>query len=337
MPILRTRLPPVYHRCLPDFIELPYPHERFATCDTCVNCQSSHSPYLTTKCCSYHPSLPNYLVGGVLGDASADRGREQVRAIIRDGIGVTPYGLVRSASRRLRPVRPLPTRAEAEAMLCPYYDAGRCSIWAHREHLCSTYFCYSTGGKAGTAFWQALNAYLRLVERELSVHALTTLGWPVEHPARPLADWLPPATSDADQQRRGLWRDWLGREVELYLECARVIAAIDRRTLETLLGRKGRRLEGRLRQLLAEFNNNVIPEELRAAPELQIALTSPGEVEVSVLGCRPVRMPRTAAIFLKQFDGVRGTTEVVRLAASIRVDLTPHLGALLAAGILRGA
>jgi hypothetical protein len=48
-------------------------------------------------------------------------------------------------------------------------------------------------------------------------------------------------------------------------------------------------------------------------------------------------MARTAAVFVRQFDGLLGTTEVVRLAASIDVDLTSHLAPLRAAGILRDA
>lgn len=341
MPALKTRLPSLYHDRLPEVIDEAYPDERFATCESCVNCQSSTSPYLTTKCCTYYPSLPNYLVGGVLNQPTNDEGRERVRAIISSRVGVSPYGLLRPASRRSLPsTRPVPSRADAEAMLCPYYDAGRCSIWAHREHLCSAFFCYSVGGGPGRAFWDALDQYLSLVEHELSLHALLTVGWPIEQLrlTNPLPDWRPAKTPDEDRQRREVWRDWIDREADLYIECHRVVAATDRRTIESLLGWKGRHLETRLRELLDEFRKAVVPERLEFTAKPGFTTEDGDHVRVGVgvgVDSSLVRVPRVAAAFLSHFDGVRGTTEVVRLAASVSVDMTRHLDALRAAGVLR--
>jgi Fe-S-cluster containining protein len=339
MPTLKSCLPPLYHGRLPDVIDETYPDERFATCDSCTKCQSPSSPFIDTKCCSYYPCLPNYSVGGVLTD-TASLGRERVLATIQSRIGVTPFGLVRPISRSLQPwSTKLLTRAEAESLLCPYYDDGTCGIWSHREHLCSTYFCHSIGGAAGNAFWKAFDDYLTLVERTLAKHALQMLGWPIEllSQADPLSDWQPEATIEGERRQTESWREWAGRERELYVACHAAVLATDRKTLERLLGVEGRQFEVRLRALLGQFREAAFPERLRLAPTAQITSTGGDDVLVSVDGAPPVRVTRVAAAFLKEFDGLRATTAVVRLAASVMVDLTRYIGPLRTAQVLLDA
>jgi len=342
LPLLKSRLPSIYHHVL-GIADLEYPDERFATCSSCLNCQSSKSPYISTKCCTYRPSLPNYLVGGILADSgsSGAAGRARVRTVIASGIGLTPYGLLRPASlAALRPERVsedrLPTRAEAESRLCTFYDAGHCTVWNYREHLCSTYFCYSVGGTAGQAFWRVVNEYLRLVEREFCLHALATLGWPVEQLrlGNPLRDWEPPLSAAAKRRRRLAWRHWAGREVDLFVESHRVIATIDRAMAATLLGWKGALLEGRLSGSLANFAREVVPERLCWTGAVRIQPGPANDVQVQVDGHAPALVPRVVATFLPQFDGRRATSDVVRLAASLGIDVTRHIGPLLAAGVL---
>src|SRR4051794_4988796 len=128
-----------------------------------------------TKCCTYHPTLANYLVGAVLRDDSLAEGRQRLREKIAGGIGVTPrflatprkYRLLWDASRERAFGRSLSLR-------CPYYveDGGRCAIWRHREADCSTFFCKHGAGADGKIFWRALGAYLTGVELALSRHAL---------------------------------------------------------------------------------------------------------------------------------------------------------------------
>jgi len=343
VPSLTSRLPSIYHRILPEFLERSYPDERFATCDSCLNCQSPNSPYVSTKCCTYYPSLPNYLVGGILSDqdARSQSGRDRTLALIASAIGVTPYGVVRPAQKaaRLRELTPpgrVPNSAEAESLLCAFYEQGQCTVWNYREHLCSTYFCYSVGGATGKGFWKILNDYLKLVERELCLHALLTMGWPIDELklGNPLSDWEPSERPSVNRRRRGAWREFAGREAELYIECHRIIAATDRATVATLLGWKGQRLEERLAVTLSQFTQAVTPERLRRADTIQIVDAEDNDVRVSVDGLPGVRVPRIVASFITQFDGNRPTSQVVRLAASVDIDVARHIAALRAAGAL---
>lgn len=341
---LKSRLPSIYHHLLAGVVDETYPDERFATCGACVNCQSSISPLASTKCCSYYPTLPNYLVGGILANQgmSGRNGRERALALIASGTGVTPYGLLRTVEqarrrRRLMPEGRVPTRAEAESLLCSFYDQGQCSVWDYREHLCATYFCYSVGGEAGERFWRALNQFLQLVERELCLHALVCLGWPAGQLrlADPLADWdASDGRGTARRRAQPPWRDWEGRGVDLYVECHRIVAALEPSTVAALIGWKGALLESRLRATLSQFRTGVSPELLRKAAEVRMATATETEVDISAPGFEPTRIPRLVARFLSQFDGVRTTTQVVRLAASVNVDVAHHIAPLRAAGVL---
>ena len=96
-------LPPLYAAWMDQLLAGPLPHEEDATCDDCAMLSedgehhSSSEVFFNpqTKCCSYIPALPNYLVGRILSDDDPDfaKGRakimaswsdEEVLIIIRD-------------------------------------------------------------------------------------------------------------------------------------------------------------------------------------------------------------------------------------------------------------
>jgi len=342
-PTLYSRLPPLYHGKLAGIFGEDYPVERFATCATCVSCQSAQSPYLSTKCCTYQPSLPNFLVGGVLADTSVAAGRARLETLIAAADGVTPYGVLKPAARPSMPPPiasgPIPTRAEAEAMRCTFFDQGTCTIWAYREHLCSTFFCYSVGGHTGRAFWRLVDDYLMLAERELCLYALAELGWPAEALVitDPLIDRQPAAGSTPAERRARLWGEWMGREVELYLECYRIVGGLSQDATRTILGWKGERLERALETTLPRFRRDNAPELITAILPIRFADSDDTQVIVTGAQGATVRLPRLVALFLAQFDGERSTSEIVRLAASLDIDVANHLVPLLAAGVLRQA
>ena len=90
--ILRDKIPPIYHPLFPELLDLEFPEEKIATCVTCNLCRSDKSPYVNTKCCTYHPHLANYLIGGVFmdGEANLVLGKERIRNQIKNRAGVTP-------------------------------------------------------------------------------------------------------------------------------------------------------------------------------------------------------------------------------------------------------
>src|SRR2546423_8454859 len=103
LPVLTTsRLPPLYAAWMEQWLAGPIRHETNATCDDCAmlsggaetnSAEMFFNP--ETKCCTYVPMLPNYLVGRILADDAPAfaEGRATVEARVHDVVGVTPLGL----------------------------------------------------------------------------------------------------------------------------------------------------------------------------------------------------------------------------------------------------
>jgi hypothetical protein len=105
---LRDVLPPVYRAFAGDVFDRPPVSEKRATCAACAMCDKGEpSPvpmeYFRpdTKCCTFFPRLPNYLVGAILSDPETTEGRKRIRARIATRIGVTPRFVTRPRKTEL--------------------------------------------------------------------------------------------------------------------------------------------------------------------------------------------------------------------------------------------
>jgi hypothetical protein len=255
---LRDVLPPLYGPLLPALFDRPAVVETRATCGDCAMCDKSGGATPSfelgffrpdIKCCSYHPTLPNYLVGATLGDASGalETGRLRLRERIAGKIGVTPMWL--AAPRKylvLLAAARESSFGRSEALLCPYYEraSGNCSVWQNRESVCATFFCKHVAGASGHAFWAAVRRYLEHVERTLARHVATTVAPETCEPDTPrnlltredLEDRPP---GDADYLR--YWGGWAGREESFYVECARRVRELSREDFARIVDDAGGR------------------------------------------------------------------------------------------------
>ena len=122
-------LPPLYARWMDALLRASVPPETRATCDDCAMCAPGAAEPDTlyfnprVKCCTYLPSLANYLVGGVLEEngAGSSGGRSTVERRIDAGVGVTPIGLERSKAYGLLYQNGAPGFGHAESLRCPHY------------------------------------------------------------------------------------------------------------------------------------------------------------------------------------------------------------------------
>lgn len=255
----REHMPPAYGPRLSGFFDQPVLVETRATCGDCAMCDKSGGSRAAAgdletaffrpdiKCCSYHPTLPNYLVGAVLADESPELsdGRDRIRKKIAARIGVTPEWL--AAPRKFLVLLEAARESSfgrSEALLCPYYrrEDGKCTIWRHRESVCATFFCKHTAGATGHAFWTALRRYLGHVERTLAHYAAKSVApasaepeWPKNRLTR--EDLEDRAPNDAEYAK--FWGDWVGREEAFYVECAKSVGALDRGAFARLTGDGG--------------------------------------------------------------------------------------------------
>jgi len=173
-------VPAPYSAWLEHALPGPVRGEPLTTCDACPLCTAPvpGEPRFTpdVKCCGYLPRLPNFQVGRALRGGGA--GAASVRARIEARVATSPLGLgcppdyAAAWEHRNRTTG----FGSDPDLVCPHFDAGRCTIWAAREAVCTTWFCRPDRGAAGQDFWLALRALLQVVESAASRWALEQLG-----------------------------------------------------------------------------------------------------------------------------------------------------------------
>lgn len=233
-------LPVLARRWLDAALPGPLPDEPHATCSACAlappegHVARADERYFDPrlKCCTFIPSLPNFLVGGALRGP----GRARIAARIARGVGVSPLGLEPSEREALLAREGRAGFGHAHALRCPYLDEdGRCQIWAHRNAVCATWFCRHARGLVAERLWRAAKRYLSAAERAVALHcamvvdvgdaALALLLEP-SHAPRPLAahecdERPPPGRAPL------LWGRWYGQEAAFFEACAEEAAGVD--------------------------------------------------------------------------------------------------------------
>ncbi len=137
----RSKLPKTYSHLPGPLFDRPTFDETRSTCDDCAMCANAGQRGVelpgdeyfepTLKCCTYHPLITNFLIGGLLADESPelDEGKRRIRAKIAARIGITPRGV---APPRMQRVVYNAARergfGRAPSLLCPYMDEGRYTV-----------------------------------------------------------------------------------------------------------------------------------------------------------------------------------------------------------------
>lgn len=343
---LKDKIPSIYHSLTPDINFIDYPDEKISTCSKCKLCLSTESPYVNIKCCTYHPRLPNFSIGGILFDEEENGyiGQGIVNNIISSKIGLTPYGVFPSKKYlKLESdigkidfwSRP---REHAQELACPFFVKGICSIWRFRDNLCATHFCSSVGGKAGKNFWKALRNYLRMTEAELVQYALFKLKYPFSNINTDLLKYLKFEIEDDDgnlllNNYKELWGTWYGKEVEFYSKCYEVISNINYKTFRRITGTKRQILKSAILETQKEFLNNIIPEFLTLNSEVNIETTDKGNALLTYNNLK-TEIPASLLPLVKGFNGKRSTLEMFELGYKILYNLSDLVDELLAKGIL---
>jgi hypothetical protein len=289
-PTIRETLPPVYGRLLGSFFDRPAIEEPRATCNDCRMCDKGDRPpelapllFLEeTKCCTWMPYLPNYLVGAILADDTSElaEGRARIRERIAARVAIFPsfvapskkYSLLYHAATNL-------AFGRTSLLKCAYLTNDRaCSIWRHREAVCMTWFCTYGAGTVGRAFWSALKEYLTHVERTLATWATRQIS-PSVDPSEPERS-RPEALSLADIEERAdervhakLWADWVGREEAFYVAAHERVRRLTREEFQELVddAPAGRALLAPLAEAYrALHTKRVLPPRLALHPNVRV-------------------------------------------------------------------
>jgi Fe-S-cluster containining protein len=340
---LRSIFPEVVRPLLPGFFDHEAPREEKATCDACAMCAPPGAPASDAvvyfrpdvKCCTYHPVLPNYLVGAILADERPDlaEGKRRIRERIALRLGVSPQWI--APSRKVDLFLRLTKRTafgRSLTILCPYFERTEqnCTIWRHRETVCSTFFCKYERGADGQEFWRTLRWYGTWLEATLSARAAESVI-PGHREPKPLEgemtleeleDRGPPEARYA-----ALWEGWAGREEELYVRCFEWVRGLGREgfaAIEAIPAHAERILAlGKTRDKML---HPVLPERLVPNPEMQSAETAEGVLVTSYGRYEPLMLTRDLFEVVKVF-GQGGTVAEVRerLAREHGVDVPDDL------------
>ncbi len=156
-----TDLPPVVRALVPEAAASGDGEAR-ADCARCPMAAStaphpwSFSP--DTRCCTYHPALPNFLAGRALARGGATA--ELVLARLGDPDGVSARGVYAPAWHLAR------YHAEQgagfgrdPALRCPFWVGGEhaCGVWHDRPATCRAWFCKHDDGLGGAVAWSQVS------------------------------------------------------------------------------------------------------------------------------------------------------------------------------------
>lgn len=344
-----------------DAAELPTPHARWvdealggrppretkATCDACVMLPASGAPAgaaffdPATKCCTYIPELPNFLIGGLFAGTGDESGLRAIREAIAAG-QATPLGLPRPRAHALL-LRGAGAAGfgRAPALRCPYFDAARggCGIWARRPAVCATWYCKHDRGAAGKLFWRdAVEQLLRAAERAVARWCVLELGLD----AATLRRLLPPETTEPpglraadlgaavdEDDRAASWGPWRGREEEFFRACAGRADALAWAEVRALGGVELLWRERVAREAFAELLRPGLPRAARLAPLALSVLADGRRLLVGYSPYDPLAVPAALVDVLHHFDGRPLDAALQAIADEAGVELAPELVQLL--------
>lgn len=324
----------------------PIPRETETDCRNCVMAgEAGESPQkgivffdTVTRCCTYLPDLPNFLVGRILsdGDAASSAGRASVERRIKAGAAVSPLGLGWPALFNLLYSNQRGF-GRSRTLRCPHHlDGGACGIWANRMSICATWFCKHARGAIGHRFWDALQQLLRHVEIELERWCMIQAGVQAEtidalFPCLRVAK--PVETLDAHQldgtvdkeAYAKLWGRWLGREGEFYRRAAELVSTLRWGDVLDVCGPTVPLLAELVRERYREHGRRRVPPRLRVGNFNVVNSGLESTLVVSYSGFDPLRLPRALVEVLPYFDGGRVHDVLRALADSRRLRLQPAL------------
>ena len=286
-----------------------------------------------TRCCTYLPDLPNFLVGGILSDTdpAAEAGRATVEQRIAAGIGVSPLGLAPSPVFTLLYRNSEGSFGKSRTLACPHLlkDTGQCGIWRHRNSVCATWFCKHVRGKLGRGFWiDSLHPLLQIVETELSRwcvlemhlatdalrHLISSETWTTDEPA---------VTGDSidgrvNQKHYGeIWGEWRGHEAEFFRRCAGLVQPLSWTDVISICGPQSRALAQLTQQAWRRLVSEDIPPTVETGEIKLVRIRNATARVVTYSGYDPLDVPADLMELLYYFDG-RPTEDALTAIAEER-------------------
>ena len=327
-------LPPLYDRWISALLQGPVPAETESTCMDCpmlARDGRNKSEYLfhpDTKCCTYMPELPNFLVGRILRDEDPAfaPGKAAFEGQFSGGMIVTPLGAYPPESYSAFYRGNLDRFGVDPGMRCPFYlvkEGGLCGIWKHRNARCATWFCKYSHGSRSVIFWKYMDQLLTAVEKSLAQWCVLQL---IDKDAA-LEELFPPPQSQVDLGRQKLfWGPWWLRQREFFQECSALVDSLSWEEV-TAIGGQEVRIPARLVYLsYGRVNADRLPKYLRIASWKKVILQDSDFYRVWAYNrYDPLDVWKSVLDQLHHFDGQTPVASVLRRAKMMGVKLDRKL------------
>ena len=285
---IQDQLPSFYENFLPkNFFKKTMELEKTADCSNCIMCKPKRENHHLekyfnndTKCCTYYPKLPNYLVGAILVDNSEAMwmGKNKILAAINDGMGVSPLGLLRPEKytliyQNVFHENPL-LFGKVSSLVCPYLDNGNCTVWKYRNGVCTTWFCWSDNGVDGIVFWNSLKKYLTTLENKLIKYTLLHQGFStlevdtqfnaneaLKRKIKLLKEDINEESLNSNDYK-ALWGHYYKNEAEHYINCFNLVKNLNEEEFNQIMGIDGKALLQDLENKFSEMISRNVPSYL---------------------------------------------------------------------------
>ena len=193
-----------------------------APCSGCPEATEGLRPP-SFKCCNIVPRLPNFVLGGILEEGASPVVSRWIAEGRTDPFGsaIPPAEAERYGNSRLPGGR--------GALPCPFSDlAGGCTIYAHRNHICTAYHCRYPSPEH-RVLWSALGSLLAVLDRAVSQALVSMVGLDPLAIARAWEEIDDESDVWDEQGRqkqefyRAIWQSRFGDEEEFFLSCHRAV------------------------------------------------------------------------------------------------------------------
>lgn len=234
-----------------DVLKMPI-RETKATCEACIQVPRYENHL---KCCTFHPFLPNYLVGKILIDEKKNPSfiSNVVKHKISNRVYALPLGITAPVSYQVEFNRYKDKKFGKNAdWLCPYYDLNKqnCGIWRNRGSVCTSFYCESSKGKKGKEFWEKSLDYLSYVEMALAEEALVNLDFSPRQISEQVGFLNRKEATDLELKNdflelkmdKKIWNHYEDKE-SFYVKCYELVEKMCRKDTNELLGEMGKKLE----------------------------------------------------------------------------------------------
>ena len=272
-----------------------------------------------TKCCTYFPRLPNFLVGEIFEhEPEGSEGLLRLRNYFEQQ-QLTPLGLsVPQKYQQQFNNKNNKIFGQNPDFRCPFYlvNKGGCSIWRYRCGVCATWFCRHERGKTADVFWFSLSELLAELERELAIWCISEMGLDFSV-ILSLSNALSGnygmcGVGDSDSYRK-MWGIWTDRELMFFRTCGQAVSKLTWKKILEQIGPSVSDQISQVRNKFKELTCNRLPLRLKRG---QVYIESQGPSSVFVMTYNPYD-PLELSLFiyeiLKFFDG--------RLTEDIRQEI----------------